>query len=276
MFDDQLEAALGNPRALITLAEDAETQARVSGCHKLRLAAAWADAHSAVEHPDEAMTVEQLVPVAPAGCPLVAETCPASVAVAFRTSIRSAKAWIGDALNLRHRLPRLWTRVVAGQVYAWKARALAQATAHLNPFTARAVDRLLHDQIELIAWTRFQNILDATLLQVDAKTYTTRQAAAAAQRDVTATQSSHGLRTVIARAAAGDVACFLAAVDAIAEALADQGDEDPYPVRKSKAIGILAYPAAPILLPSKSMSPAPPGYANTPSARTSAGATSAT
>ena len=35
---------------------------------------------------------------------------------------------------------------------------------------------------------------------------------------------------------------FLALVDAIAQALADEGDEDPYPVRKSKAIGIAAYP----------------------------------
>ena len=85
-------------------------------------------------------------------------------------------------------------------------------------------------------------ILDATLLQVDPTTYGERQAKAAAQRDVKATQSSDGLRTLVARGTSGDVTMFLALVDAIAEALADEGDEDPYPVRKSKAIGIAAYP----------------------------------
>ncbi len=242
MFDDRLEGALGNSRALADLAAETENQVRMLGCHKLRVAAAWADAHSAVDHPDGGMLTERLLPFGPAGCPLVAETCAATMSLAFRTSVQSAKSWIGDALNLRHRLPRLWERVLAGEVYAWKAREIAGVTAHLNAFTARIVDKLLHDQVELIAWTRFLKILDATLLQVDPATYGERQAKAAAQRDVRATQSSDGLRTLVARATSGDVTMFLALVDAIAQALADEGDEDPYPVRKSKAIGIAAYP----------------------------------
>ena len=104
------------------------------------MAAAWADAHSAVEHPASGMLTERLMPFGPAGCPLVAETCPASLALAFHTSVQSAKGWIGDALNVRHRLPRLWERVLAGEVYAWKAREIARATAHLTVFTARIVD----------------------------------------------------------------------------------------------------------------------------------------
>ena len=106
MFDQGLEGALGSPSALATLASDVETEVRESGCRKLRLAAAWADAHSTVDHPDGGMLVERLLPFGPSGCPLVAEACTGSLAVAFRTSITSAKAWIGDALNLRHRLPR--------------------------------------------------------------------------------------------------------------------------------------------------------------------------
>ena len=48
--------------------------------------------------------------------------------------------------------------------------------------------------------------------------------------------------TLVARGTSGDVTMFLALIDAIAQALADEGDEDPYPVRKNKAIGIAAYP----------------------------------
>ena len=242
MFDDRLESALGNSRVLADLAAETENEVRQHGCRKLRVAAAWADAHSDVAHPDGGMLVERLVPFGPDGCPPVAETCTGSLALAFRTSTQSAKGWITDALTVRHRFPRLWERVLAGEVYAWKAREIARATAHLNVFTARIVDKLLYDQVELIAWTRFLKILDATLLQVDPTTYGQRQAKAAAQRDVKATQSSDGLRTLVARGTSGDVTMFLALVDAIAQALADEGDEDPYPVRKSKAIGIAAYP----------------------------------
>ena len=242
MFDDRLESALGNARALADLAAETENEVRQLGCRKLRVAAAWADAHSDVAHPDGGMLVERVLPFGPAGCPPVAETCTGSLALAFRTSTQSAKGWITDALTVRHRLPRLWERVLAGEVYAWKAREIARATAHLSILTARIVDNLLHDQVELVAWTRFVKILDATLLQLDPSTYGERQAKAAAQRDVKATQSSDGLRTLVARGTSGDVTMFLALVDAIAQALADEGDEDPYPVRKSKAIGIAAYP----------------------------------
>ena len=232
LFGERLEAALGSSPALADLAAETEAEVRQTGCRKLRVAAAWADVHSQVEHPDGGILTERLVPYGPVGCPPVAETCAAGLALAFHTSVQSAKGWIGDALNVRHRLPRLWERVLAGGVYAWKVREL----------TARIIDKLLHDQVELVAWTRFTKILDATLLQVDPTTYGEREAKAAAQRDVRATQSSDGLRTLVARGTSGDVTMFLALVDAIAEALADEGDEDPYPVRKSKAIGIAAYP----------------------------------
>ena len=52
-----------------------------------------------------------------------------------------------------------------------------------------------------------------------------------------------GLRTLVARVDAGDATAFLALVERVAECLADDGDEDPVAVRRSKAIGIIAYQA---------------------------------
>jgi hypothetical protein len=60
---------------------------------------------------------------------------------------------------------------------------------------------------------------------------------------VWAYDSEDGLKTIIARAAAGDAVWFLATVNRIAEILAADGDADPIEVRRSKAIGILAQPA---------------------------------
>jgi hypothetical protein len=55
--------------------------------------------------------------------------------------------------------------------------------------------------------------------------------------------SEHGLKLIIARAAAGDAIWFKATIDRIADILAKQGDTDTIDVRRSKAIGILAQPA---------------------------------
>ena len=40
---------------------------------------------------------------------------------------------MGHALELRHRLPRLWSQVQAGRVPAWRARLVAEATIHATP-----------------------------------------------------------------------------------------------------------------------------------------------
>ena len=50
MFDERLEVALGDRPALADLAAEVEQQQRWWGCRKLVIAAAWADAHSEVDH----------------------------------------------------------------------------------------------------------------------------------------------------------------------------------------------------------------------------------
>ena len=132
MFDGDLEAALGDSRALADLAANAENDSRVAGCHKLLVAAAWADAHSSVDHPDGGLLVERLVPIGPVGCPAVAEFAAQGLVGPFDASTQSVRSWMADALTIRHRLPRLWERVVAGDVHHWKARQIATLTAHLE------------------------------------------------------------------------------------------------------------------------------------------------
>ena len=246
MFEDRLEAAIGSPADLARLGAEVHDELKSAGCRKLLIAAVWADAHSAVDRPDglakDSMLAERLVEMGPTGCPLVAETCPAELAVVFQTSIGGAKGLIRDALNLRHRLPRTWARITAGELHAWKAREIAQRTAHLNPLRAREVDRLISGHIELVAWRRFEKMLDATLLHVDEATYQERARRAATHRDVWATVSSDGHRTLVALADSGDVTVFLALVNRLAEALADEGDDDPIGARRAKAIGIAGYP----------------------------------
>ena len=66
--------------------------------------------------------VEHEEPIAGPGCPLVAEFCIAELGTVLGISTTAAKKLIGHALELRHRLPRLWAQVHAGAVPTWRAR----------------------------------------------------------------------------------------------------------------------------------------------------------
>ena len=72
-------------------------------------------------------------PIAGEGAPLVAEFCLAELGTVLGVSTTAAKKLVGHALELRHRLPRLWAQVHAGRVPAWRARAVAEATIHSTP-----------------------------------------------------------------------------------------------------------------------------------------------
>src|SRR4051794_28722343 len=78
--------------------------------------------------------------IAGPGAPAVAEFCVAEFALAVGMSTAAGQCYLGDAVETRYRLPRLWGRVVAGQVPVWKARRIAQATLSLPPEGAAYVD----------------------------------------------------------------------------------------------------------------------------------------
>ena len=167
MFEQWLEESLGDPGELLSLAADNHGQERRAGCRKLVLAAAWADCHGETTDPevagrDSSVLVDRFVRMGPLGTPLVAETCPSSLALAQQSSMVAARLLIGDALAIRHRLPQLWERVKAGEVMVWKARDVARRTCELTVLSARVVDRIVTGQVELLAWGRFEKLLDAT------------------------------------------------------------------------------------------------------------------
>jgi hypothetical protein len=134
--------------------------------------------------------------------------------------------------------------VLAGQVPAYQARYLASATRHLSVEQARLVDARLAPSLGAVSVGRLQTLVDAAIIQADPAGAEQRAAAAAKERFVRLGRSSeHGLKMLIARAAAGDAIWFKATIDRIADILAQQGDDNPVEVRRSKAIGILAQPA---------------------------------
>ncbi|MFP5282315.1 MAG: HNH endonuclease, partial [Actinomycetes bacterium] len=128
----------------------AATAAAAVACHAglvereaelLRLAAHWADLHPGdLPDPGGPPGRERGLLLGGAGTPEVAEFAAGELGPLLETTTGSATHLMADALDLRHRLPRLWGRVRAGQVRAWKARRVAEATRYLPPVAAAAVD----------------------------------------------------------------------------------------------------------------------------------------
>ena len=107
-------------------------------------AARWADLHARLDNADTGVSLpgtEQLVSLGGVGTPGVAEFAAAELGAVLGISPGAAAVLVGDALDLRHRLPRLWARVRAGQVCAWVGRRVAQATRQLSVEVAVVVDR---------------------------------------------------------------------------------------------------------------------------------------
>jgi hypothetical protein len=150
---------------------------------------------------------------------------------------------IADALDLRHRLPRLWGRVLTGGVRAWQARKIAEQTRALSWEACADVDHALSDFVGMMPWPRFVKILSATILEADPALAAERAVRARTTQDVFSFDSEDGLKTIVAKAAAGDAIWFLARVNRIAEILAARGDADPVGTRRARALGILAQPA---------------------------------
>ena len=72
----------------------------------LHAACSWADLHPAESIGDAVRFGDTPVPVAGEGAPLVAEFCVAEFAAAVGLPTETGKAYLGEALELRHRLPK--------------------------------------------------------------------------------------------------------------------------------------------------------------------------
>ena len=140
---------------LLALARDRKAAEDQAAAELLEVAARWADLHPPESiHTAAAFTVpgcEHEEPIAGPGCPLVAEFCIAELGAVLGISTTAAKKLIGHALELRHRLPRLWAQVHAGVVPSWRARIVAETTIHSTPALTVEAARWIDSQVAAVA-----------------------------------------------------------------------------------------------------------------------------
>ncbi|MCP3421738.1 HNH endonuclease signature motif containing protein [Nocardioides pinisoli] len=144
-------------RDLLALARDRKATEDRAAADLLTIAAQWADLHPPESIHEAAVFSlpaggrEHEEPIAGEGCPLVAEFCVAELGSVLGISTTAAKKLIGHALELRHRLPRLWAQVHAGRVPAWRARLVAETTIHSSPSLTREAAAFVDAQVAVVA-----------------------------------------------------------------------------------------------------------------------------
>ncbi len=211
-------------------------------------AARFADLHGPESRPDRGGPVlsgmEKAKPLGGAGTPKVWEFASAEFAARIGRSPHGGRALIADALDCRHRLPKLWARVCAGQVPVRYARHVAQQTRELSGEAAGLVDAAVAEYADgRLSWTRFETLVAAKIAQADPDRAAEQERTAAEETFAKVGRSNeHGQKTLYVRTAAAAMVRIDATLAFLAEGLAALGDTDPLDRRRATAMLVLANP----------------------------------
>jgi hypothetical protein len=165
---------------------------------------------------------------------LVSEFAVAELATALGLSSGSGRNLVAHALELAHRLPKLWTRVQSGSLAPWRARRIAEETLCLSPEAAAYVDQALAPFAHRIGLAQTQRTVDEAIARFMPEFARERRDRAADQRhfDIDHDQVSFaGTTRVHGELDLADAMDLEDAVRAGAAQLKDLGSEDPLDVR---------------------------------------------
>ena len=214
----------------------------------LQGAVAWAEMHSTDSLADAATItdrcfLEESLPIAGPGAPLIAEFSITEFAVAVGLSTEAGKAYLGEAVELRYRLPRVWKRVARGDLVAWKARWIAKATLSLSMEAAAFVDARVAAFAHRLRVSELDRLVETAIAQFMPEEAERRRKAAADGRSFNVGKSRTGLDGNAEVWGTLDVADALdldAAVAEGAETLKTLGSTESLDVRRAQALGAIA------------------------------------
>jgi len=236
------------PAAVLAFAQEQRAAVQRAEFGVLEAALAWAAMHPVESVSTQTPTVgwifaEVAVPLGGEGTPLVAEFAPMELGAALGMSTDSARALVGSALELAHRLPRTWKLMRAGAVPVWKGRRLAQLTLSLPPDAAEFVDRQVAAVVGKVGWAEIERLVDHARATFDPESAEKRRRDAADGRrfDVRTREATHdGTVHVEGVLDLADAMDLDTAIRHGAEELATLGSTESLDVRRSMAAGELA------------------------------------
>lgn len=223
-------------------------------CRQIVLAAHWLDLHAPQDQSDSHESghvlpgTERVVQSGADGTPMITEFACAEFAALQGMHPIAGQHQLRKVANLRHRHPQLWRRVLRGEVLPWKALETARLVGRdelgLTLEQARWIDEESFEWITTLPWQSFIDHVERLIIDADPDAAEARRLEGETKQGVWSTQTGeHGLKTLVARASAGEIIYVTAVIDKLAEILALRGDAREIGPRRASAMGILAHPA---------------------------------
>ncbi|HWJ08399.1 MAG TPA: DUF222 domain-containing protein, partial [Nocardioides sp.] len=213
----------------------------------LQAAYQWAVLHSPDALPaSDKRGRERAKPAGAEGTPRITEHAAATFGARIQTSPYGAKRMIADAVDLVHRLPRLWAGVKAGEVRVGHARHVAEATRELSAVEAGWVDEEVVEVADgRLPWSRFEAVVEGKVAAASPELAKAKEEAAANDRFIRRSRvNKHGIATLTIRHHAALIMGAEAGIEALANALADQMPDTGKVERRLAAFTLLTNPDA--------------------------------
>jgi hypothetical protein len=157
------------------------------------------------------------------GTPRACEFAAATFGARIGRSPHAAAQLMADALDLHHRLPRLWARVLVGEVRASYARYVATRTRDLTEEQAAYVDAGVVEPADgRIPWSRFEALVEGKVAQADPEAARAREEKAAQATFARKLRdAAHGMGSYLVRADLATIDQIDAVVRSYSSAIAE-------------------------------------------------------
>jgi len=185
------------------------------------------------------------------GTPKVQELALCELGIARSVHTLAARAMVADALDLRHRLPLTFDKVLTLGCDLWVARKIASLSRHVPADAVHVVDTAIADAITTQSPGRVITIAEAKIIEADLPAHEKERADQRTRRYVGLGRTdTHGLKHLIARITAGDAHFIDAMLERIADILTQHPEHNGTTTAatsrdelRSIAMGYLARPA---------------------------------
>jgi hypothetical protein len=240
------ESEDGTDAALLEAVREQTRLATRAEVRRLKLVVEWCAAHEV--DPDESATYVEFghdtgLALAGAGAPCVSEFAVLELAAALGLTPDACKRHLGQVLEVRYRLGRLWERVVALELPFWRAGRIAEHTITLPEAGAAHVDRQLAPVAHKVGVARTERLCEEALARYAPEEAEEKRRAAADRRRVEVHSRDADLAGTLEINATTDTADGLdldTALNQVAADLKAAGCTEPLDVRRSMALGELA------------------------------------
>jgi len=250
---EPVEVADLDAAGVLAILEQRKIGARVEERGKLRLAGQWAVVHPATAETGTATwagasllggDLNKDESLGGEGTPAVSAFAPEPFAATLGVATTTGMTLIADALDLQHRLPRIWGLVEALEVEPYKARHVAQATHRLSKAAAAYVDDRLADRLPSCSWRAIETAVAHAIAKHHPELLDQREKHGKQSWHVTLRHPSPsdyaGTSWLDITGDTLDLTAFHDLVLDQAAALKALGDTDDLEVRKAKALGVIA------------------------------------